>query len=66
MLAGISFLLDISAFHFQRRAITLTLLTGSTSLLAIHFYLLDQHAAAGLMIIAACPMRRPSSRFTAG
>lgn len=54
MLAGISFLLDISAFHFQRRAITLTLLTGSTSLLAIHFYLLDQHAAAGLMIIAAC------------
>ena len=54
MLAGISFLLDISAFHFQRRAITLTLLTSSTSLLAIHFYLLDQHAAAGLMIIAAC------------
>lgn len=54
MLAGISFLLDISAFHFQRRDITLTLLTSSTSLLAIHFYLLDQHAAAGLMIIAAC------------
>lgn len=54
ILAGISFLLDISAFHFQRRAMTLSLLTSSTSLLAIHFYLLDQGAAAGLMIIAAC------------
>ena len=54
VLAGMSFLLDVSAFHFQRRAITLSLLTSSTSLLAIHFYLLGQSAAAGLMIIAAC------------
>ncbi|STE18976.1 inner membrane protein [Escherichia coli] len=54
LLACISFVLDISAFHFRRRAMTLVLLTSSTSLLAIHFYLLHQPAAAGLMLIAAC------------
>ncbi|HGY3718596.1 YgjV family protein [Citrobacter sp. Res13-Sevr-PEB04-36] len=54
LLACISFVLDISAFHFQHRSKTLLLLTSSTSLLAIHFYLLHQPAAAGLMLIAAC------------
>ncbi|TDQ18078.1 inner membrane protein [Raoultella sp. BIGb0149] len=54
LLAGMSFLLDISAFHFQRRAATLSLLAGSTTLLALHFYLLEQPGAAGLMLIAAC------------
>lgn len=54
VLAGISFMLDISAFHFRRRAITLSVLACSTSLLALHFYLLQQPVAAGLMAIAAC------------
>lgn len=58
ILAGISFGLDISAFHFRHRTMTLTLLAGSTSLLALHFYLLEQPVASGLMAIAAC-------RFTA-
>lgn len=54
ILAGISFILDISAFHWQRRSITLAALACSTSLLALHFYLLEQPVAAGLMAIAAC------------
>lgn len=54
ILAGISFMLDISAFHFRRRTITLSVLACSTSLLALHFYLLGQPVASGLMAIAAC------------
>lgn len=54
ILASISFILDISAFHFRRRATTLSVLACSTSLLALHFYLLEQTVACGLMAIAAC------------
>lgn len=53
-LAGLAFFLDLAAFHFTRRAVSLAVLALSTSLLAVHFWLLAQTGAAGLMALAAC------------
>lgn len=53
-LAGLAFCLDLSAFHFSRRALSLAVLATSTSLLAVHFWLLAQPGSAGLMALAAC------------
>lgn len=53
-LAGLAFFLDLSAFQFTRRAVSLAVLATSTSLLAVHFWLLSQPGAAGLMALAAC------------
>lgn len=53
-LAGLAFFLDLAAFHFTRRAVSLAVLGISTSLLAVHFWLLAQPGSAGLMALAAC------------
>jgi len=53
LIAGVSFVLDVSAFHFSRKK-TLWLLALSTFLLSIHFSLLSQPASAALMLLAAC------------
>lgn len=53
-LAGLAFFLDLAAFHFTRRAVSLAVLATSTTLLAVHFWLLAQPGAAGLMALAAC------------
>jgi len=54
LLASISFILDLSAFHFARRTTTLKLLALSTLLLAVHFWLLGHASAALLMLLATC------------
>ncbi|MCL6743326.1 YgjV family protein [Kosakonia sp. R1.Fl] len=54
MLAGFSFIFDLLAFQFARRRITLAILAASTSLLAVHFCLLNAPVAASLMALAAC------------
>lgn len=54
LLASASFILDLLAFQFSRRAISLALLACSTSLLSVHFWLLDGNSASALMALAAC------------
>ena len=54
LLACGAFILDMLAFQFSRRVVSLTLLACSTSLLALHFWLLDETSASGMMILAAC------------
>lgn len=53
LLAGVAFGLDLAAFQFTRRSVSLTVLAASTSLLALHFWLLAEPGAAGLMVLAA-------------
>ncbi|MFZ4832348.1 YgjV family protein [Rouxiella sp. Mn2063] len=52
-IASLSFALDLTAFHFRQRNTSLRLLALSTGLLALHFLLLEQSTAAGLMLLAA-------------
>lgn len=52
LLACISFCLDVSAFHFSRKK-TLCMLALSTSLLSVHFLLLNQTTSCCLMLLAA-------------
>jgi len=52
-IASLSFALDLTAFHFRQRHTSLRLLALSTGLLALHFLLLQQSGAAGLMLLAA-------------
>ncbi len=54
ILAGLSFGLDVLAFQFVRRQRSLQTLACSTSLLALHFWLLGEVSACGLMALAAC------------
>lgn len=54
LLASASFILDLLAFQFSRRACSLLILACSTSLLALHFWLLSENSASGLMALAAC------------
>ncbi|MGC6096752.1 YgjV family protein [Citrobacter portucalensis] len=54
ILAGIPFLLDLCAFFFSKRVITLSILALSTALISIHFWLLNEQMAALLMGIASC------------
>ncbi|WP_437888494.1 YgjV family protein [Phytobacter sp. V91] len=54
LLACGAFMLDVLAFQFSRRVVSLTFLACSTSLLAFHFWLLDETSASGMMILAAC------------
>lgn len=54
LLAGLAFGLDLAAFQFARRHLSLTMLAASTSLLALHFWLLAEPGAAGMMALAAC------------
>jgi hypothetical protein len=54
LLACGSFTLDLLAFQFSRRAYSLIVLACSTSLLALHFWLLNENSASGLMALAAC------------
>ncbi len=53
LLACGAFMLDVLAFQFSRRAVSLMLLACSTSLLALHFWLLDANSASGMMALAA-------------
>ncbi len=53
LLAGASFFLDVSAFHFSRQK-TLCMLALSTTLLSVHFLLLNQTTSCCLMLLAAC------------
>lgn len=52
LLACTSFCLDVSAFHFSRQK-TLCMLALSTSLLSVHFLLLNQTTSSCLMLLAA-------------
>jgi len=54
LIASASFILDVLAFQFARRPLSLTILACSTSLLSLHFWLLDETGACGLMALAAC------------
>lgn len=53
LLACGAFILDMLAFQFSRRVVSLILLACSTSLLTFHFWLLDETSASGIMTLAA-------------
>lgn len=54
VIVGMSFILDVSAFHFKKRTTALRVLALSTLLISMHFILLDKMSASLMMFLACC------------